>query len=239
MHEKTMKEEEVVALKYLESNGYTDIIYEPDGNIPPDFLVDDNIAIEVRRLNQHFHNGEIFEPLEKLKNRLIPKLVKIIGSIDVQNYSNSVAVSIKFSRPISVNKSLFASVKHFLQEHVENFQHDTQYFLNENLSIRLFKLSKRFETYYCYGSSSDFDGGGLVIKELHEGLKIAIIEKEQKVMKYVQKYNKWWLILIDHIAYNVDFIDINQIQELPIIDTSFEKVIIVSPWADNASFEYK
>ena len=44
-------EDEKIVYKYLQSLGYTDIIYEPDGNIPPDFLIDDTIAVEVRRLN--------------------------------------------------------------------------------------------------------------------------------------------------------------------------------------------
>src|SRR5207249_2318292 len=33
--------------------GYTDVRYEPDGNVPPDFLVNGRIAVEARVLNQH------------------------------------------------------------------------------------------------------------------------------------------------------------------------------------------
>jgi hypothetical protein len=48
-----MKRDEKKAREYLESLGFKQIIYEPDGNIPPDFLVESSIAIEVRCLNQH------------------------------------------------------------------------------------------------------------------------------------------------------------------------------------------
>jgi len=48
-----MDSSETLAKEYLRFLGYTDIIYEPDGNIPPDFLVNGRIAVEVRRLNQN------------------------------------------------------------------------------------------------------------------------------------------------------------------------------------------
>jgi hypothetical protein len=48
-----MDQSEKVAYQYLSSCGFRDIVYEPDGNIPPDFLVNDSVAVEVRRLNQN------------------------------------------------------------------------------------------------------------------------------------------------------------------------------------------
>ena len=48
-----MKQEEKWVEEYLTHRGFRDIVYEPDGNVPPDFLIDGKIAIEVRRLNQH------------------------------------------------------------------------------------------------------------------------------------------------------------------------------------------
>ncbi len=48
---KIRNDDEKIAYKYLQSLGYTNIQYEPDSNMPPDFLINDTIAIEVRRLN--------------------------------------------------------------------------------------------------------------------------------------------------------------------------------------------
>lgn len=36
---------------------FTDVRYEPDGNVPPDFLADSRVAVEVRRLNQNHDDG--------------------------------------------------------------------------------------------------------------------------------------------------------------------------------------
>ena len=37
----------------LKGKGHVSVVDEPDGNTPPDFLVDGHIVVEVRRLNQH------------------------------------------------------------------------------------------------------------------------------------------------------------------------------------------
>ena len=49
-----MDASEIVAYKYLEYRGFKKIVFEPEGkSTPPDFFVDDRIAVEVRRLNQN------------------------------------------------------------------------------------------------------------------------------------------------------------------------------------------
>jgi hypothetical protein len=48
-----MDQSEQLAKQYLCALGFESIVYEPDGNIPPDFLADDRVAVEVRRLNQN------------------------------------------------------------------------------------------------------------------------------------------------------------------------------------------
>ena len=40
------------------------VTYEPDGNIPPDFLLDNRIAVEVRRLNENMNVGGQMRGLE-------------------------------------------------------------------------------------------------------------------------------------------------------------------------------
>ena len=49
-----MDESERIASEYLATLGFNDIQYEPDGNVPPDFVLNKTIAVEVRRLNQNF-----------------------------------------------------------------------------------------------------------------------------------------------------------------------------------------
>ncbi len=52
-----MDTSESLVRDFLLYRGYADIVYEPDGNVPPDFLIDGRIAVEVRRLNQNHEAG--------------------------------------------------------------------------------------------------------------------------------------------------------------------------------------
>jgi len=47
--------DERIAFEHLRQRGVDaqDIEFEPDGNVTPDFLVRGEVAVEVRRLNQH------------------------------------------------------------------------------------------------------------------------------------------------------------------------------------------
>ena len=48
-----MDSSENIVFAYLSHLGFQEVVYEPDGNVPPDFLLDGRIAVEVRRLNQN------------------------------------------------------------------------------------------------------------------------------------------------------------------------------------------
>lgn len=50
--------DEIRAKQYLQTLNYNILEYEPLGNVTPDFLIDDNIAIEVRRLNRNYLKDE-------------------------------------------------------------------------------------------------------------------------------------------------------------------------------------
>jgi hypothetical protein len=60
-----MNREEKIAEAYLKSLGFKNVVFEPDGNIPPDFSMDGRIAVEVRRLNQHFFTKDEVRGLEE------------------------------------------------------------------------------------------------------------------------------------------------------------------------------
>lgn len=49
---------ENIVSDHLSYRGFANVQYEPDGNIPSDFLLDGNTAIEVRRLNQNYFDGD-------------------------------------------------------------------------------------------------------------------------------------------------------------------------------------
>ena len=98
-----MDKEEKLSLEYLESLGFENISYEPDGNIPPDFLIDKRIAIEVRRLNQNFLSGDRNSGLENIRFPLFHKIQNLLSDIKSDAFEKSYFISYTFRRPINLN----------------------------------------------------------------------------------------------------------------------------------------
>src|SRR4051794_36826512 len=100
---------------YLRHCGYADIQYEPDGNIPPDFLVDRRLAIEVRRLNQNHDDGTTVHGLEEVAFNLGSKVEGALTSLGPPTNGQSWFVFYRFSRPVPDWKVLRPRVEHTLK----------------------------------------------------------------------------------------------------------------------------
>lgn len=135
-----MKREEKIAQTYLKHLGYQDIVYEPNGNIPPDFLLNGKIAIEVRRLNQHYKSESRLEPLESLDFKLIPKIYSILKEYQHKQASKTVAVCIDFERPLKVSNVLFKMVRNTLDKYLSEFGQRKTIHINKNLALSFFPL---------------------------------------------------------------------------------------------------
>jgi len=230
---KSMKREEQLAYNYLTYQGYSKIKYEPDGNIPPDFLINETIAIEVRRLNQHYTANltDLPDPLEKLEFALIPRVNSILKEYPIGTNPNSVFVFVEFGRPLTVNKKLLNDIKSLLEQHKMNDIHViTSVKISENLTIRFHPSSKKFSTLYVLGIVADNNSGGLVVSNIYHNLKLVIKEKERKILKYYNRYPEWWLLLIDFIGYGLDDFDFHQLGQYKINSSKFKKIILVPPF---------
>jgi hypothetical protein len=78
-----MNHSEKLVFEYLTARGFSNIIDEPDSNVPPDFAIDGRIAVEVRRLNENEktatgHRG--LEEVSKPLTALIKKTLVATGS---------------------------------------------------------------------------------------------------------------------------------------------------------------
>lgn len=85
---------------HLHHRGYVNVAYEPDGNIPPDFLVNDTIAIEVRRLNQNHFGGPNAKGLEEVAIPLWNKVKALLASMGPPTKGESWFIHFTFSRPV-------------------------------------------------------------------------------------------------------------------------------------------
>lgn len=77
-----MDETELRAHQALLHMGYSEanIVYEPEKNQPPDFLVEGKFAVEVRRLNQSYSDEHGSQDLERISTPLWNNLRDLVNS---------------------------------------------------------------------------------------------------------------------------------------------------------------
>jgi hypothetical protein len=226
-----IKPGERMAIEYFQFQGYSNLVHEPDGNIPPDVLIDGNIAVEVRRLNQHIDVDGAYQPLEYLEYKLAPWIIKMIRSYNHIKSDFTSYVSFNIKRPLNIEpKDLLKAIKSLLEARLERLSEADECTLYDNFKIKFRPSKKVYNKPFVFASYSDDDGGGLVIGNILENLKIIVEEKERKILPYKDKYEHWWLAVNDNIGFGIDDIDLAQLESAFNIPTFFKRIIFISPF---------
>ena len=224
--------------KFLEFRGFTNIIYEPDGNVPPDFLVDHRIAVEVRRLNYHeIYNGKV-RGVEEVRIPLTQSVKKLLESFGPPNLGKSWFLLVKFRRPLERWKTLGPRVEGWLRcfRNSDQTKGEKKDF-GGGFSLSLFAAKCAHPRLYMLGMVSDWDSGGWVLDDLKRNLEICVAEKTRKVSNVRAQYPEWWLVLTDHIALGLDHFDREQFRDSVSLEHNWDKVILVDPADHTHAFE--
>ncbi|MBF0235820.1 MAG: hypothetical protein HQK65_22720 [Desulfamplus sp.] len=233
-----MDREEQIVKEYLENKGYADIVYEPDGNIPPDFLVDNKIAIEVRRLNQNFVTESESNGLEEVEIPLYHTIVKIISEFDDRFIDRSYFVFPRFKRPLPEFKIVKKKLRAALNEFCDNPKNERiNLKVANNLTLDLFPAGDSNGKFFKMAGNSDFDSGGWVISEMEKNIKICSLEKLKKVEKIRGKYEVWWLALVDYIGYMLSLEELKSIDRGVVHGHEWEKILVINPQNFNKTVE--
>jgi hypothetical protein len=212
------------AQEYLTFRGFQNIVYEPDGNVPPDFLVDGKIAIEARRLNQH-HEQESGE-LEALETLAIPRQIRLRRLLDSfggpAQGGASWYVYYKYQRP-QLTKDweivLRGQLNAFLSAVVQ--EPDTVIQVDKHFSLRLTRRREPGRHTFIMAGHSDYNSGAWVVPELEKNINLCIQEKTHKIAPYRTKCPEWWLVLVDFI--------VGGTREPVHVTHNWDKVIVVHP----------
>ncbi len=229
--------EEKLVIDNLTHQGYENILFEPDGNVPPDILVDNKIAIEVRRLNQNKKTENSFEGLEQDEFSVHGTLRRVMKEVSDENYKKSAFVGYYFNRPIPSKKEIKKFAKEVLENHKPSIEERREYEYDEYFRMRVFPSEIKLDQQYKYGMSSDGGSGGFVVSSIYENLKLIIAEKEEKTKNYRNKYSEWWLAVVDTIGYGLSDLDLGQFNNLPKIENQFDRLLLISG-IDHKSFRY-
>jgi hypothetical protein len=237
-----MDHSEALVEQYLKYLGYTDIVYEPDGNVSPDFLVNNAIAIEVRRLNQHHDDGSGSGPrgLEEVDVPLWNRIRNHLESFGSQPHVGpSWYVFYSFERPIPawkvVRRELDAALNAFLSLVVKPIQYRSA--LSCGIELQIFGTPTLKPTLFRAAGNSDEQSGGYLIGEISQNLIHCIREKEQKIRPYRSRYPEWWLVLSDHISHGLDEFDQQHFRRDVTVTHSFDRVILLNPRDATRSFQ--
>jgi hypothetical protein len=204
---KTEKTEEQVVRAYLEGT-YPDAIveYEPDGEVPPDFLFCGSVAIEVRRLNENYITDKdkaigLEQDLIKLKKKLEGACEEVVKQGDKQYYLEAEIIG---ERPLDLS---WISKKSLTEMYM---QATSDLFTIEKLGVRLEWKRRigeaRSEAVVVY-SYMDHHAGGWTAEVYSNNIQVVIDDKWTKCKKNAARiYEEWWLVLVDYIFPASDFL---------------------------------
>lgn len=225
-----MKESEEFALAYLKSLGFTEIVYEPDGNIPPDFLLDGRIAVEVRRLNRNVATSPGNPTgIESAQFQLLNCIRPILKSLGPSKDGLSWFVHYIFSRPIPSASLIRREVTRVLSEFRDGKRGKQEFRVSDNFTIGLIRATNRFPDCFVLGGSLDEDSGGWLVPDLIRNINQCSREKMHKIAAHRAKYPVWWLVLIDHVGYGI--------REEVSVPHKWDKLILVNPLNSNQGYE--
>jgi len=222
---------ETIVKNNLKHQGYTDIVYEPDGNVSPDFLLNKSIAVEVRRLNQNHDDGNDTKGLEEVAIPLWKRVENLLNKYPNQEGSESWFVHFRFSRPVEQWKTLKPKLDSALNQFINSTNRERGIIAqSKGFELEMFcRTSKPHQNFFVMAGCSDQESGGWVLAEMEKNIVYCANEKEHKIKKVRGKYPTWWLALVDHIGYGLDDFDREQFRTTVSVQHYWDKILIISP----------
>ena len=224
------KDEEILARKWLESQGYTDI--KRPCSDPPDYVVNSEYAVEVRRLNQRIEIDGRFKGREQSRIALRDTIEKVLEEFGPPNEGQVWIVDCEydFSKPLPEKRITKREIGKALQplsrpcgdDVIEQLRseymdydkhaHELKYLnyphlcLPCGICLELAAINplESTELNFLLQNVSGREGI-LVAHKLIESIQHYVTEKSLKVRKSktnkIDDYKEWWLGLIDHICH--------------------------------------
>jgi hypothetical protein len=191
---------EGIAHGFLSRAGHR-VCHEPDGRVPPDFLIDGRVAVEVRTLNENYFEDDEVVGLERDAIRVVGMVRGEAGRITKMPGGASYWLALTFQRPIGDRKAL-ATLRKQVRNVLKRFSsdsppYDTEVEVAERLSLRFLPAEKTYPWRFRWGASCDLDAGGFVTHVYCVNIQHCVNEKTTAIHDYHHHYSAWWLLLVD------------------------------------------
>ncbi len=200
--------EERRAKEWLESQGYIDIRdLSKERKDPPDFVVENRIAVEVRRLNRMDDSDEGIETDENALTGMIEEVLENAGeppgdyNVEVECQTHGVPLETRTDK-----KLVKQTVAHFVaqyakkidkalqsREHLKPWVTEWECGIKLRFSSGLISKTGKFELV-----DVEVDPSGWVLPDSIDNINRCIVKKTGKIQDIICLYPEWWLVLVDH-----------------------------------------
>ena len=225
MAQKEKKEEEQIAEKFMESIGFKNLNFEPNNKDTfPDFTINTNHSVEVRRLNKNISEKGIETIRHPFLDKLETELNKTYNEFDF-----SIKLSIQFQFYSKRDKHYMKKLISNIIKNIENELFETGIIYDEQVKYTLRKDEKQSSflqiTTYNDRNNSNED----LVKTIYDSLVFSIKEKEGKKDNSKNKYITNWLILVNDISSRMGKeLERDLKMRFDKISSSFDRIIIFS-----------
>jgi len=234
-----LNREEKITKDYLIASGFKDIVFEPDGNMPPDFSIEGKIAVEVRRLNQNFFVGDEVSGLEEDRIPLFKLLEESLKKFNSRYIGNSYWISIWFGRPIPNSKDTQKVIINSLNDFLNNpTPLPCEIQATNTICLHVFESQPVEGIVFQFAGGIDRESGGFVLPEFKNNFDYCMKEKSAKIKEHYNRYDSWWLVLVDRIAYGFSEADQQEIKSMVSINPIWAKVIVLNSLNGNNILEF-
>jgi hypothetical protein len=225
-----MNQEERTAQKYLKALSKGNVVFEPNGNIPPDFSVGATIGVEVRRLNQNYFGQGKTRGLEEDSIPLHRKLNDVLQSYDHRFTRDSYWVALTYRRPL---KGGLRNIGHAMHKALDGFLRGSRTTpskleVTEDIWLEIHPATAVPNRVFRHGITSDDDSGGLIEGLYTQNIIHCIQEKESKVAPYKSQFKTWWLLLVDIVlVWDLESDEVARIRSGIVNHGGFDKIIVI------------
>jgi hypothetical protein len=238
---RSMDKSETRVRDYLESLGLGCVIYQPDGNVPPDFLVDGRIAVEVRRLNENeLTESGGFRGVETDRISTGRKFRNLLRSLGPSRSGASWFVGCKLKRPIPRWEAIEHDLRRELEEVRDNTDRQKLSVLNiaEGFEVQIVhQASSPHPTCFVFAGCNDTDVGGFSFGDTQWNLRLCVEDKMRRIARVRHLYPEWWLVFVDHIGFGVDPCDHELYRQHLDIKHDLDRLILLSPLEEGQAFD--
>jgi hypothetical protein len=136
----------------------------------------------------------------------------------------------RFKRPLPKFKIIKKRLRAVLNEFCDNPK-DERINLQvvNNFTLDIFPAGDPNGKFFKMAGNLDFDRGGWVISEMEKNIEFCSIEKLEKVERVRDKYDVWWLALVDYIGYALSLEELQSIDPSIVNEHNWEKILVINP----------